>query len=245
MSDQAIALPSLKISQPLAEAIRDAAKGAHPEAGLNPLAPSLRPEAEKAHARLNAILAPSDPAVIVQWIAPLAALLGSKPGTPKGEELRINVQAMAMVLADLPACCWTAENQRSAGRQFQYWPSPKEITDVVLGTARPFQEERLALARLLRIEPRRGSPEERAETPEEKAAHAELNRATVQALKDAAAQREREATPSGGKLGPNTISAQQRIATYRRLGQHAVADAIARSNGLEDAASPGCRVGGV
>lgn len=236
MPDQNIALPSQTISQPLAEAIRDAAKGAHADAGLNPLAVWLRPEAEKAHARLDRILAPSDPAVIVQWIAPLAVLLGSKPGTPKGEELRANVQAQAMVLADLPACCWTAENQRSAGRQFQYWPSPKEITDLVIATARPYQEERLALARLLRIEPRRGSPEERGESPEQKAAHAELNRATVAALKLQMEQREREARPSGGKTQPSHISAHQRIADYRRRGQHAVADAIAKHHGIEERA---------
>ena len=218
------------ISQPLAEAVLRARRGAHPDADLDPLPPAVVPEAEAFHRRLGDELRATDPAVIVRWLLPLAGVVAN---SPRGEDLALRARNLAQALCDLPPVCWTPSTARSACLAFKYWPSAKEVADHVRPEMLVLVEQRAAVARLLAATGRRGSPTGRAETREERESWAERNRRTVEELQHLAAHREGAERPSKA-VEPNVISRDLRIAKYRSLGQHDVADAIERfRNGPE------------
>lgn len=224
------AVAPIAMSQPLREAIT-AWANPHPDLTPAPISPWLRTQAEEAHQRIVASLQHTDPAVIARWLAPLAVLVAR---APQGEDLRVAVRAMASVLNHLPPCCWTPGTQRQAALRFKWWPSVAEIAELVQPEADALRRDRTAIANMLRLAPTRGTPEQRSETPEERAAHAERNRLAVQAMADELA--EKEARARSRSLTPSHLSPAQRIAYLRKAGQHATADAIARANGIEERA---------
>lgn len=224
-------LQPLALSQPLAQAIVPF-ETPHPEAPPDPPPAWMMPEIRRAHRKLSDALGPTEPGIIARWIVPLASLVAR---APEGDALRVRVQAMAHALTDLPACCFTPETQRQAARTFRFWPSVAEIADLVTPAAHPLRTQRAALQRMMFVKPKpRGNPEERAETPEEREAHAERNRAAVAAL--LAEAEAKEAADRKAARGPSYLAPQHRIAHFRAIGQHATADAIARAHGLEDRA---------
>lgn len=226
------AIQPLVLSQPLAQAIGPF-ETPHPEAPPDPPPAWMMPEIRAAHAKLGQALGPTDAAIIARWIAPLASMVSR---APEGDTLRVRVQAMAHALTDLPLCCWTPEMQRLAARTFKFWPSVAEIAELVAPAAQPLRQQRAALQRMMFVKPKhqRGSPEERAETPEERAAHAERNRAAVEAMRAELA--DKEARSRAARIAPSHLTAGQRVAHFRAMGQHATADAIARAHGIEERA---------
>lgn len=224
------AVQPLKLSQPLAEAIVPF-HTPHPEAPPEAPPTWMLAEIRAAHAKLGRALGPTEASTIARWIIPLASMVSR---APEGDNLRIRVQAMAQALTDLPICCWTAETQRQAARTFKWWPSVAEISDLVSPAAQPLRMQRAALQRMMFVKPTRGSPEARQEAPEERAAHAERNRLAVQALADELA--DKEAKARSRRITPSHLSAAQRVAHFRAMGQHATADAIARAHGIEERA---------
>lgn len=222
------AVAPIAMSQPLREAIT-AWTNPHPDLTPAPISSWMRTEAEAAHRRLNAALEHTDPAIIARWIAPLAVLVAR---APQGEDLRVAVRAMASVLNHLPPCCWTPATQREAAMTFKWWPSVAEIADLVRPEADALRRDRAAIANMLRLAPKQGTPEQRAESPEERAAHAERNCLAVQALADELA--DKEAKARSRRITPSHLTPAERIAHFRAMGQHATADAIARANGIEE-----------
>jgi hypothetical protein len=222
-----VPIPSTVRSQALDAAIR-AAITPHPDLLPVPVASWMRPAAEAEHAALVAALEPAGARVVAAWLAPLLLLVAK---APTGDAARITVRAMADALADLPACCWTPDTLREAARTFKWWPSVAEVAELVQTRSEQLRKERTALSRMLHAPTRRGSPEERGETALERAAHAEANRMAVEALKAELAGKERAARSRAAT--PLVLSPQQRIAFHRAKGQHAVADAIAKANGLD------------
>jgi hypothetical protein len=218
------AIQPLVLSQPLARAIGPF-ETPHPEAPPDPPPAWMMPEIRAAHAKLGQALGPTDAAIIARWIAPLASMVSR---APEGDTLRVRVQAMAHALTDLPLCCWTADMQRLAARTFKFWPSVAEIAELVAPAAQPMRQQRAALQRMMFVKPKpRGSPEERA-------AHAERNRQAVEAMRAELA--DKEARSRAARIAPSHLTAGQRVAHFRAMGQHATADAIARANGIEERA---------
>lgn len=194
-------------TEPLTNEIREAARAVLPayEAKLN----SAGPEAWE------------------RFLLPLGMAVRNPP-TP--QDIRRFASVCATVLNTVPLTALSPANQRGAARQFQFWPAVADLASLLEPDSRDLREDVAALRRMAEA-PARIAPT--VETAEDRAANAEKNRATIAALHLQMEQREREARPSGGKTQPSHISAEQRIATYRRLGQHGVADAIAHSHGIE------------
>lgn len=223
-----VPIPSTVRSQALEAAIR-AAMTPHPDLQPVPVPSWMRPAAEAEHAALVAALEPAGARVVGAWLAPLLLLVAK---APTGDAALLTVRAMADALADLPACCWTPDTLREAARTWKWWPSVAEVAELVQTRSEQLRKERTALQRMLHAPKRRGSPQERGETALERAAYAETNRLAVEALREELASKERAARRTA--VTPLVVSARQRISFHRAKGQHAVADAIARANGIEE-----------
>lgn len=194
-------------TEPLTDEVREAARAALPayEAKLN----SAGPEAWE------------------RFLLPLGMAVRNPPAP---QDIRRFASVCATVLNTVPLTALTPANQSLAARQFQFWPAIADLAALLEPGSRDLREDVAALRRMAEAPARIAPPVESAET---RAANAEKNRLTVAALHAEMDQREREARPSGGKTQPNPISPERRIADYRRLGQHAVADAIAKHHGIE------------
>lgn len=197
--------------------------------------PVLRPaehdEAQRAADAIDAMLAPITAVVLGHWLQPVN-LASRNPQDPQAFAIRVH--ALAEMLGDLPAAALTVQARRFIDSQ-GFFPSAHDIREAIGPVAQDWTRKRDALRNLHRAKaeaPRRGSPEERAETPDERAVHAENNRLVVEALKAELAAKEHAARSRAAT--PLLVSPQQRIAFHRSKGQHAVADAIARANGIQE-----------
>jgi len=193
--------------------------------GFRPSPPLLAPaewaEAQRAADALDAMMSPVTPALVAAWLIPVN-LASRNPQTP--EQFAMRAAAIAEIVGDLPAAAFTAEARRNLGTGF--FPAADDVRNAVGPVAMEWARQRDALRRLHQAEAAqspRGSAEERAETMEERKAYGALNRATIEAMKDELASKQRKGEP----IKPNHLSPTQRIAAYRAMGQHAVADAIA------------------
>jgi len=192
--------------------------------GFRPAPPLLAPaewaEAQRAADALDAMMSPVTPALLAAWLIPVN-LASRNPQTP--DQFAMRAAAIAELVGDLPAAAFTAEARRNLGTGF--FPSADDVRNAVGPVAMDWARQRDALRRLHQAEAAqspRGSAEERAETMEERKAYGELNRATIEAMKDVAASKQRNGEPSKA----NHLSPAQRIAGFRAIGQHATADAI-------------------
>lgn len=185
-------------------------------------------EAQRAADALDAMLHPVTPGIVAAWLMPINLAARNPQST---EQFELRARAIAELVADLPAAAFTAEARRKLGTGF--FPSAQDVREAVEPVAGEWRRKRDALRGLRRAVASKPAAPDPIETPEEKASYAELNRATVEALKAEVAAREKAARPGGGKPQPNLLSVQARIAEYRRMGQHATAAAIAQHHGVE------------
>ena len=193
-------------SEPLPQHVREAARAALP--------------AYEARAR------GADAETWQRWLLPLAMMVRNPPHT---DDIRRFAHACAAALQHIPACCLTAANQRAASREFAFWPAAADLARLLEPDGVGIQQDLAALRRI--AEAPLIASQRVAETPEERAANAEKNRLAVEALKAEFASRQKAATP----IKPAHISPAQRIAYHRQRGDHATANAIARTHGLQDA----------
>jgi len=195
-------------TEPLTEDIREAARGVLPA--------------------YEQRLMPAGPEAWERFLLPLGMAVRNPPAP---QDVRRFSHACATVLETVPATALSPANQRLAARQCQFWPSIADLAALLEPFSRALREDVAALRRMAEAPALIAATSE--ETPEQRAANAERNRQTIAAMKMELEQREREARPSGARIQPAHIGPQQRIAQYRRKGQHRVADAIAKTHGIE------------
>lgn len=84
------------------------------------------------HDRLKVIMQPAKCANVSKWLASLGVLLAGKMSI---DEAKVRIAAYTELL-DMPEYCYTKESLGNAAREFQWWPSFKELDDF-LGTQKP------------------------------------------------------------------------------------------------------------
>lgn len=183
-------------------------------------------EAQRAADAIDAMLQPVTYPLMLAWLTPINFACRNMQ---QPDEFSARVSAMTEMLCDLPGAAFTAEARRRMDSN-GFFPSAHDIRQAVEPVAVEWIRTRNALRNLHRtkIEP----PVDRVvESEEERAVNGEKNRLAIAAMKIQMEERERAARPNAATR-PNHISPSQRIAFHRSKGQHAVADAIARANGI-------------
>lgn len=192
-----------------------------------PLQPAEWDEAQRAAEAIDAMLAPVTYPLMFAWLVPVNLACRNPQ---HADEFSARVTAITEMCGDLPCAAFTIEARRRLDSN-GFFPSAHDVRQAVGPAAMDWARKRDALRNLHRAKVE--TPAERVtESPDERAANAERNRLAIEAMKIQMDERERAARPSGVTRA-NHLSPAQRIAEYRRLGQHATADAIARANGME------------
>jgi hypothetical protein len=170
---------------------------------------------------------PADAETWKRFLLPVAMAVRNPPSA---DDVRRFAHTCASALSHIPACCLGPANQRAASREFEFWPAVADLAKLLELDAREVQADVAALRRMSEA-PLLPAFNREPETLEERAEQAERNQRVIHELKDEATVRERAERPAAATK-PNHISTAHRIKEYRRMGQHDVADAIARHYGL-------------
>ncbi len=215
---KALALPT--VSRWLADAIQQA-RNPHPDIGFERgrLRPGTIEEARRLLPALDQALRIATGAEWHEWLVPMAVL----PNAPtRGEAFRGAVGVIAFALRDTPAIILTPDRQREALRSFRFWPTPKEIADLLAPTLREIAAKRAAVRRIAETENApRHDPASEDEREEIRAGLAALS-AELSSRCAEAAERERRETPLAPRLSDGAL-----LAKYERLAAEGGPGAIA------------------
>ena len=138
---------------------------------MGALTAELIADAQVALRRLEAQSGPASADDIVRWTCAVAPHL---PGAPASSDDRRKAAAgFAMACADLPAFVWSRESVAAALRQFEWWPPPAKVRQLLLPFAAPIWPLMAGLRRVANSKPTEApEPIERSEAA--KVAVAEL-----------------------------------------------------------------------
>lgn len=132
--------------------------------------PQMQADAERVSRQAEAALKPADVADVRKWLASLGLLCA---GQMSASDAKLKLAAYAPLL-DQPACCYTQDTLREAGKRFTWFPSFAELNAFLEEYAAPLKTMRdrlrkLAEAKVAIPEQRSGkrycelSPEKKAE----------------------------------------------------------------------------------
>lgn len=143
------AVPTVPMSRRLASAV-EAIEKPHPDIPMPDAYPAaLIAEAKAALESLRAHCAPVTAEQLAAWLMPIT------PGLPNPlakEAVKPWLAAVMIAVGDMEACLFNAETQRSALREWRFWPSAADVYGLLVGPQMTLRDRLFALGMISRSE---------------------------------------------------------------------------------------------